>query len=131
MIVVVAGRRIDAPGAQPSRFPLTRREITYKRILAQLRAMGATAVVCSAACGADLLTLTAARELGIPRHIILPYHEDWFLEDSVTDRPGDWEALYRSLLAEAREAGDLVVMEFARGSDDAFRAANERILSEA
>ncbi|MDE3230034.1 MAG: hypothetical protein KGO05_09125 [Chloroflexota bacterium] len=131
MIVAVAGRRIDAPNAQPPRFPLARREPTYRRILAQLRAMGATAVVCSAACGADLLALKAARELEIRRHIILPYHEDWFLEDSVTDRPGEWESLYRSLLADAHAANDLVTLDFPRGSDDAFRAANETILSEA
>lgn len=131
MIVAIAGRRIDAPGAQPPRFPLARQEQTRSRILAQLKKLGATATVSSAACGADLLALQAARELGIRRRIILPYHEDWFLEDSVTDRPGDWEALYRSLLAEAREAGDLVTLDFPRGSDDAFRAANEAILSEA
>lgn len=131
MIVAVAGRRIDAPGAQPPRFPLARRAQVRRSITAALRRMGATAVVSSAACGADLLTLEAARALGLRRRIILPYRAEWFLEDSVTDRPGRWKTLYESLIAEARASGDLVTLRFARGSDDAFRAANETILSEA
>lgn len=131
MIVAVAGRRIDAPGAQPPRFPLANRSLVRRRIRARLERLGATTVVSSAACGADLLTLSVARKMGIRRLIILPYHEDWFLADSVTDRPGDWKALYYSLIEDARKAGDLVVLEYPRGTDDAFRAANESILSEA
>lgn len=131
MIVAVAGRRIDAPGAQPPRFPLARRAQVRRTITMALRRMGATTVVSSAACGADLLTLEAARALGLRRHIILPYRSEWFLEDSVTDRPGRWAALYRSLIEEARASRDLVTLKYPRGSDDAFRAANEMILSEA
>lgn len=131
MIVAVAGRRIDARGAQPPRFPLERRRVVGARILAALKRLHATVVVSSAACGADLLTLAAARSLGIRRRIILPYRADWFLADSVTDRPGRWTSLYRSLIDEARASGDLIELEFARGSDDSYRAANETILSEA
>ena len=100
-------------------------------IKAALRRMGATTIVSSAACGADLLALDAARALGLRRRIILPYRAEWFLADSVTDRPGRWKFLYETLIAEARASGDLVTLTFPRGSDDAFRAANETILSEA
>ena len=131
MIVAVAGRRIDAPGAQPARFPLKRRTQVRSNIKAALRRMGATTIVSSAACGADLLALDAARALGLRRRIILPYRAEWFLADSVTDRPGRWKFLYETLIAEARASGDLVTLTFPRGSDDAFRAANETILSEA
>jgi hypothetical protein len=131
MIVVVAGRRIDAPGAQPPRFPLARRDQVRRNVTSALRRLGATVIVSSAACGADLLTLEAARALGLRRRIILPYRAEWFLADSVTDRPGRWKALYEALIAEARASGDLVTLRFPRGSDDAFRAANERMLSEA
>ncbi|HZC05725.1 MAG TPA: hypothetical protein VE338_08790 [Ktedonobacterales bacterium] len=131
MIVAVAGRRIDAPGAQPPRFPLTRRSQTRRKITAALRRLDATVVVSSAACGADLLALDAARALGLRRRIILPYRPEWFLADSVTDRPGHWKALYESLIAEARATGDLVALDYPRGSDDAFRAVNENIVSEA
>lgn len=131
MIVAVAGRRIDAPGAQPARFPLGRRTQVRSNITAALQRMGATTIVSSAACGADLLALDAARALGLRRRIILPYRAEWFLADSVTDRPGRWKTLYESLIDEARASGDLVTLTFPRGSDDAFRAANETILSEA
>lgn len=131
MIVAVAGRRIDARGAQPPRFPLEQSNVVGARILAALKRLKATAVVSAAACGTDLLTLAAARSLGIRRRIILPYRADWFLADSVTDRPGNWKALYNELIEEARASGDLVELTFPRGSDDAFRAANEAILSEA
>lgn len=131
MIVAVAGRRIDAPGAQPPRFPLARRQQTARNIATALERLGATAVVCAAACGADLMALQVARERGLRRHIILPYRAEWFLADSVTDRPGDWEELYWSLIEDARAGDDLVTLDFPRGSDDAFRAANEMIVSEA
>lgn len=131
VVVAVAGRRIDAPGAQPPRFPLAHRALARRRILAALRRLGATTTVSSAACGADLLALDAARALGLRRRIILPYRADWFLTDSVTDRPGRWRGLYTDLIAEARAAGDLVELDFPRGSDDAYRAANEMIVSEA
>lgn len=131
MIVVIAGRRIDAPGAQPPRFPLARRAVVERRIASALRRMGATTTVSAAACGADLLALSAARALGLRRRIILPYCAEWFLVDSVTDRPGRWKSLYESLIAEARASGDLIELDYARGSDEAFLAANDAIIGEA
>jgi hypothetical protein len=130
MIVAVAGRRIDAPGAQPPRFPLARRTQTSHTIGKALERLQATVVVSSAACGADLLTLQAARARGLRRRIILPYRAEWFLVDSVTDRPGRWKSLFWSLIEEARACDDLVTLDFPRGSDDAFRSANEMIVSE-
>lgn len=131
MIVAVSGRRIDAPGAQPPRFPLARRGQTRRAIRQALRRLHATVIVSSAACGADLLTLDVARALGLRRRIILPYRPEWFLVDSVTDRPGRWKSLYASLIADAQATDDLVVLDYPRGSDDAFRAANDKIISEA
>lgn len=131
MIVVLAGRRVDPPNASFTRFPLSMRGVVAKRILAALDELKVTTLVTSAACGSDLLAINAARALSASRRIVLPYREDWFLEDSVTDRPGRWEDLYQQVISEAREAGDLVVLDEKRGSDDAFRAANDAIISEA
>jgi hypothetical protein len=131
VIVAVAGRRIDAPDAAVARFPLANRRLVARRIGAALRRLDATAVVASAACGADLLALDATVRRGVRRRIILPYAEEWFLEDSVTDRPGRWAGAFRAQCAAARAAGDLVVLGEARGSDDAFRAVNEAIVAEA
>jgi hypothetical protein len=131
MIVVVAGRRIDLPNAAVSRFPLSYRGTVAQRITAALKDLQATVVVSSAACGSDLLAINAARARQLRRRIVLPYQEDWFLVDSVTDRPGRWEDLFAQVMSEAREAGDLIVLSEPRGSDDAYRAANDRILAEA
>jgi hypothetical protein len=131
MIVVVAGRRIDPPNAAATRFPLKSRGAVAKRIQKALSELGATTLVSSAACGSDLLAINAARALGARRRIVLPYQEDWFLEDSVTDRPGRWEDLYAQVIGEARASDDLLILGERRGSDDAYRAANEAILAEA
>lgn len=131
MIVVVAGRRIDPPNAAAVRFPLTYRETVAQRITTALHDLKATIVVSSAACGSDLLAIDAARKLKIRRRIVLPYQAGWFLKDSVTDRPGDWKSLYQQVIEEARQADDLVVMKEERGSDNAFRAANDTILENA
>ncbi len=131
MIVVVAGRRIDPPNAAATRFPIRSRGVVARRIKNTLRDLHVTTLVSSAACGSDLLAINAARALNARRRIVLPYQEDWFLEDSVTDRPGRWEDLYEQVISEARGDGDLVILGERRGSDDAYRAANEAILAEA
>jgi hypothetical protein len=130
VIVAVAGRRIDAADAAVAHFPLANRRLVARRIGAALQRLDATAVVASAACGADLLALDAAECRGMRRRIILPYAEEWFLEDSVLDRPGRWAGAFRAQCAAARGANDLVVLDEARGSDDAFRAVNEAIVAE-
>ena len=63
MIVALAGRRIDAVNAKERRFPLANVELVRKRIREMLKTEDATAVVCSAACGADLIALSEAASL--------------------------------------------------------------------
>src|SRR5947209_320182 len=94
MVIALAGRRIDAPNAETPRFPLENREKVGNRIRDFLAEHGATALVCSAACGADLLALEAAEELGLRRRILLPFAPDRFRATSVTDRPGEWGPLF-------------------------------------
>ena len=131
MIVAVAGRRIDTADAQTPRFPLARRQVVARRIESALRRLNATTVVSSAACGADLLTLAAARKLGLRRRIVLPYRRDWFVVDSVIDRPGRWRALYESVCDEAQATRSLVTLRERRGTEEAFRAATDSIIDEA
>ncbi|HEX9035713.1 MAG TPA: hypothetical protein VF808_01850 [Ktedonobacterales bacterium] len=130
MIVVVAGRRIDPENAPYTRFPVNARAAVGMRIKSALRDLKVTTLVASAACGADLLALDAARALGARRRVILPYQEDWFLTDSVTDRPGDWKELFEGLIADARDTHDLIILGQARGSDEAYIAANDAIIAE-
>lgn len=89
------------------------------------------ALVCSAACGADLLGLEAASELGVRRRIVLPFAAERFRETSVLDRPGTWGELYDHVIAEASAKGELVELREIGGDDDAYAAASESILDHA
>ncbi len=131
MIVAVAGRRIDAADAPVPRFPLARRQAVTKQIERALRRLGASTVVSSAACGADLLVLAAARKRGLRRRIVLPYRNDWFLADSVLDRPGRWRSLYNAVCGEAKASHNLVMLRNSRCHQEAFRAATDKIIDEA
>jgi hypothetical protein len=87
-----------------------------------------TALVASAACGADLLALDEAASRSISRRIVLPFDPSRFRETSVADRPGDWGPLYDRVLAECR---DVVVLPCQERADEAYAAANATILDEA
>jgi hypothetical protein len=131
-VIALAGRRIDAPDTDPPRFPLENVPIVRERTAALLSAEHAEAVVCSAACGADLIALTEAERLGVRRRIVLPFPANRFRETSVTDRPGDWGPVFDRLIALAEAANDLVILSGTGDDDDkAYAAANEVIIREA
>jgi hypothetical protein len=130
-VVALAGRRIDAAGAQPPRFPFERIQAVGERVATALRDLNARALVCSAACGADLVALEQAERLGLRRRIVLPFAADRFLVSSVNDRPGDWEAVFKRQVAAAAAVGDLVVLEGKESDERAYAAANEAIVEEA
>src|SRR5437879_1306075 len=100
-VIALGGRRIDAPDADPPRFPLKNVPIVRRRLAALLSAEHAEALVCSAACGADLIALEEAERLGLHRRIVLPFQPKRFRETSVTDRPGDWGSVFDRLVAAA------------------------------
>jgi hypothetical protein len=130
MIIALAGRRVDSDDAKYARFPLENVETVRSRARAVLQQKGATALVSSAACGADLIALSQAGQLGLRRRVILPFERARFRETSVTDRPGEWGPVYDEVLDSVEASGDLVVLEC--GSDDeAYAAANRAILDEA
>ena len=131
-VIALAGRRIDAPNTDPPRFPLKNVPMVRRRLAALFFAERAKALVCSAACGADLIALEEAERLGLRRRIVLPFPPKRFRETSVTDRPGDWGSVFDRLIAEAKAAGDLVILHnTADGDDAAYAAANEVIIREA
>jgi hypothetical protein len=131
-IVAVAGRRIDAADAKTVRFPYENAEPVQAALLRALKDAAALLIVGSAACGADLLALGAASDLGIRTRIILPFAPDVFRETSVVDRPHPdyWGSLYDRLVAEARERGGLIVLGRDRNDPDAYIAANQAIITE-
>jgi hypothetical protein len=129
-VMALAGRRIDRAGAA-ERFPAGREALVRRRVRDLLALQGASVLVCSAACGADIVALEAARALGLRRRIVLPFSVTVFRETSVTDRGEVYGPRYDALVAESREAGDLVVS--AGSPDDAgvYLRTNEVILDEA
>ena len=130
-VVALAGRRIDPPDAATPRFPSENVGLVRERLRSFLAERQAAVLVCSAACGADLVALEVAGTLGLRRRIILPFDPERFRETSVTDRPGDWGPLYARVIEAATRTGDLVVLEGAGLGGTAYLAANERILDQA
>lgn len=121
-VAALAGRRPDPADAETARFPLANAAAVRAGLKEVLRESGAQTLVASAACGADLLGLQAAGELGMRRVVVLPFDADRFRESSVVDRPGEWGDAYDAVIADARARGDLEVLEHA-GDDDAAYAA--------
>lgn len=135
MIVALAGRRVDARDSETPRFPLRNVGLVRDRLRELLREHDARTLVSSAACGADLIGQDVARDLGLRRVVVLPYPVDVFRERSVTDRPGDWGALYDEIIAGVGgENGELVELNEPQDSDasqQAFIAVNKAILERA
>jgi hypothetical protein len=132
MIIALAGRRVDPPSATQDRFPGTagNLEVVRKRIRTSLENHKARVLVSSAACGSDLLALEAAGSLGLRRRIVLPFEIEKFRNTSVTDRPGNWGALYDRILSEVQKNADVFVVR-SKSENLAYAEVNHAIIKEA
>jgi len=130
MVVALVGRRIDAENAAEVRFPLAMVPMVRERLRTVFCQLGVTAMVSSAANGADLIALEEAGRLGIRRVVILAADRNRFREGSVSDRPGNWSVVYDRIMDEVEAKGDLHVIG-ASMDQDAFTHVNTRILDEA
>lgn len=128
-VAALAGRRIDPIGADEPHFPLAAVPKVRMSIRDRLVAESPRALVCSAACGTDLIALDLANRLGIAAHVVLPYGEQKFRQTSVTDRPGNWGHLFDAVVRRARRQDRLVVLRDAGEGDAAYSAATRRIVS--
>ncbi len=131
LVAALAGRRIDAEGATTLRFPLAHAPTVKSELRDLMKRERVGLLVCSAACGADLLALDAALELGARCRIVIPYGEGEFYRTSVADRPGEWTALYESVITNVSRKGDLVVLSGSPGDESSYRRANEAIVTQA
>jgi GNAT superfamily N-acetyltransferase len=131
MVIVSAGRRIDASGALEQRFPAWAEPMVAHDIEDTLGEMSGSVLISSAACGSDILALEAARRLGIRRQVVLPFDRITFRAKSVTDREGDWGGRYDLLLDEIERAGDLLTLGLDAAANEAYLATNARMLKEA
>jgi len=129
-VVALAGRRVDASDTDPPRFPLKNVPLVRQRLADLFASERAVTLVCSAACGADLIALEEAERLGLRRRLVLPFSPERFRQTSVVDRPGEWGPVFDRLVAAAVETGDLVVLGDEEG-DAAYAAANAAIIREA
>jgi hypothetical protein len=134
-IVAFAGRRIDATDAETPRFPLTQVNVVHKKIEELFRRDKVKTLICSAACGADLIALRVAQKLRIGYRIVLPFAPERFRITSVMDRPctqeWNWGVLFHLVIDIAQEKGELVVVETDEDSQTAYQAVNHAILNEA
>lgn len=131
MVVALAGRRVDAPDASVRRFPAENAEPVNQHIREFMQSHQVRALVCAAACGADILALEAAGELGLRRRVVLPFDRAAFRATSVVDRGGDWGERYDRIIDAAVGCGELV--EFAHDKDDGqtYFTGNLEILEQA
>src|SRR5215471_9554592 len=131
-VIALSGRRIDAEPTSTPRFPFAQVDRVGMEIADRLRRTRAIALVCSAACGADLIALETAQQMGLPTRIILPFSAARFRETSVVDRPRPefWGSMFDRVTSAARAHGDLIELDAAE-ADDAYSMANGVIIHEA
>ena len=128
MIIALAGRRIDAPDAKAIRFPLKsvdRVRSDLKNFLIETRPV---AIVCSGACGSDLIALEVAGSLGIQRSMVLPFDKSLFKNTSVTDRPGDWGKLFDKICEELTREEKIQERSYPEDDNETYRKTNIDIL---
>lgn len=130
-VVALAGTRIDASNSTESRFPPENVPLVRNRLLNLFREHQVETLVCSAACGADLLALDVAEELGMRSRIVLPFDAETFRKTSVIDRPGNWGEFFDRLYKEIEKRGQVVVLNEQTDPYEAYLLTNERILADA
>ncbi len=101
-VLAVAGHMIDTPDRLSPRFPSSAEEavrLEIRRFFAQL---SPKAVICSAACGSDILFAEEAFACDIPYYVVLPFedHEDFILH-SVAHAGPSWVRRFDSVCHQA------------------------------
>ena len=122
-VLISAGRRVDAADATVFRFPASEVAAVRRKIQRLFAKEKPRAVVCSAACGADLLVLDVALARHTERYVLLPSEQEEFRKTSVADRPGDWEKLYDRVL----ETSKVEVLKLAEGQEG-YLQTNRKLL---
>ena len=98
-VLIFTGHMIDRPDRPAPRFPAAIEAGLHAALQARIAAIRPLAAYGSAACGADLLCLEIARELGAETHIVLPFPPPAFRRTSVDFAGGDWGERFERALA--------------------------------
>ena len=131
MVVALAGRRIDAEDANPIRFPLDRAEKVKEKLHRFFMANKTGCLVCSGACGADLIALDVAGQSGINRKMVLPFEAETFRSTSVIDRPGNWGVLFDTIHKELNKEQNVIILNYTEDDKNAYEKTNFEILKTA
>jgi hypothetical protein len=129
-VLALAGRRIDPEGAEERRFPPENEAVVAARITNMMVSTTSLAVVCSAACGVDILALESAGLLGLGRRVVLPFSREQFRATSVADRGEDWGRRFDAILQQL-QSKDIVELNLQGDNDEAYSTVNSKILDEA
>jgi hypothetical protein len=129
-VLALAGRRIDAEDADERRFPAGKEAPVAARIRDVMVSTASHGVVCSAACGADILALEGAAQLGLTRRVVLPFSRQQFRATSVADRGEEWGRRFDTIL---QQLPGRAIVELNLSTDDAeaYATVNAKILDEA
>jgi hypothetical protein len=128
MVIALAGRRVDAEKSETVRFPVANVPQVRKRISDWFAQHTVHTLVCSAACGADLLALDVAGEFNIRRRIVLPFTREQFRASSVVDRGGEWGAPFDAILDAVTARGDVLALGYTPENELAYLETNHAIL---
>ena len=131
VVVALAGRRVDARDADVMRFPASNVPAVTQRIRNMLIGVAAVTLVCSAACGVDIVALEMAGELGLRRRIVLPFRRDLFRKTSVIDRDISWGHRFDALMEAVGASGDVVELTQPTDDRNAYALTNKEVLDEA
>ena len=121
-VLAFAGHMIDGPGRPVPRFPAALEPAVGAAIRAHLARAHQPIVYTSAACGADLLCIEAAQDLGAEVNIVLPFDRDDFVRTSVAVGGEGWVPRFERALEKATRVipatteshlGDDVLFEYA------------------
>jgi hypothetical protein len=130
-VAALAGRRIDRPDAEPTRFPISSINSVKQQLKDIFEQEKIDFLVCAAASGADLLALELALKLNIDFRIVLPFAPDRFRSTSVVDSSPVWGGTFDLVLTKAESAGNLVILDKVLADEDAYKYATRVILAEA
>jgi hypothetical protein len=130
MVLALAGRRIDASESPRLAFPLGNIEKVRNRVRELFAEHSVEMLICSAACGADLIALEVATDLHLEYRVVLPFIQSRFRELSVVDRPGNWGPVFDRILKLAEAHGALAILNLEEG-DEAYARTNMVIVTQA
>ncbi|HEX4523811.1 MAG TPA: adenylate/guanylate cyclase domain-containing protein, partial [Casimicrobiaceae bacterium] len=100
-IVAFAGHMIDAPDRALPRFPAALVPAVRAAVRAHVARLNTPIIYTSAACGADLIFIEAALELGGEVNVVLPFDRDDFVRTSVAIGGDEWIERFNAALSRA------------------------------